>query len=41
MGNHGLTTLGNSVAEAFDMNFYFEKAAQVQVLAYQTGKPLR
>jgi len=40
MGNHGLTTVGENVAQAFDAMYYFEKAAQVQILAYQTGKPL-
>lgn len=40
MGSHGLTTFGKTIAAAFDANYYFEKAAEVQILAYQTGKPL-
>jgi len=40
MGNHGVTVLGNSVAEAFDTLYYLEKACKTTVLAYSTGKPL-
>ena len=41
MGNHGTTTVGSSVALAFDLHYYFEVAAKIQVLAYQTGKSCR
>jgi len=41
MANHGVMVVGNSVAEAFDTLFYLERAAQTQVMAYMTGKPLR
>jgi len=41
MGNHGVMVLGNSVGEAFDTLYYLERAAQTQVMAYMTGKPLR
>ena len=41
MGNHGVLVLGNSVAEAFNRLYYFERAAQTYVLALQTGKELR
>jgi len=41
MGNHGLLTTGKTVGAAYDTHYYFEKAAELQVLAYQTGKPLR
>ena len=41
MGNHGVMVLGNTVAEAFDTLYYLERAAETQVIAYMTGKPLR
>lgn len=40
MGNHGVMVIGPSVAQAFDELYYLEKAAQVQVLALQTGRDL-
>ena len=40
MGNHGVIVVGKSVAEAFDELYYLEKAAQLQVLALSTGRPL-
>ena len=40
MANHGVIVVGNSVAEAFDELYYLEKACQVLVLAYSTGKEL-
>lgn len=40
MGNHGVTTVGATVAEAFDAMYYLERAAKTMVLAYSTGKPL-
>lgn len=40
MGNHGVMVIGPTVAQAFDELYYLEKAAQVQVLAMQTGREL-
>jgi ribulose-5-phosphate 4-epimerase/fuculose-1-phosphate aldolase len=40
MGNHGITVLGETVAEAFERLYYLEKACKTMVLAYSTGKPL-
>jgi ribulose-5-phosphate 4-epimerase/fuculose-1-phosphate aldolase len=41
MANHGVTTLGASVAEAYDRLYYLERAAQVQIYAMWTGQPLK
>ena len=41
MGNHGITTVGRSVAEAYDLLYYIERAAQVQLYAMWTGQPLK
>ncbi len=41
MGNHGIMVVGNTVSEAFNRLYYFEKAAKNYILALQTGKPLR
>jgi ribulose-5-phosphate 4-epimerase/fuculose-1-phosphate aldolase len=40
LGNHGVIVIGETVAEAFDALYYLEKAAQLQVLALSTGRPL-
>ena len=40
MGNHGVTTVAPTVAEAFDAMYHLERAARQLVLAYQTGRPL-
>lgn len=40
MGNHGITIAGPTVADAFEDLYFFEKAAQTQMLAYAAGKPL-
>ena len=40
MGNHGVTTLGETVAEAFDAMYYLERAARTMMLAYSTGQEL-
>lgn len=40
MGNHGVTTLGATVAEAWDALYHLERAARTMVLAYSTGQPL-
>ena len=41
MGNHGVLVLGDSVAEAFNRLYYFERAAETYIRALQTGKALR
>ncbi len=40
LGNHGVIVVGSSVAEAFDELYYLERAAELQVLALSTGRPL-
>jgi ribulose-5-phosphate 4-epimerase/fuculose-1-phosphate aldolase len=41
MANHGITTVGESVADAYDRLYYIERAAQVQIYAMWTGQPLK
>ena len=41
LANHGVLTVGKSVGEAFNSLYFFERAAQAQVLALSTGRPLR
>ncbi len=41
MANHGVTTVGHSVAEAYDRLYYIERAAQVQIYAMWTGQRLK
>jgi ribulose-5-phosphate 4-epimerase/fuculose-1-phosphate aldolase len=41
MANHGIATVGTSVADAFDRLYYIERAAQVQIFAMWTGQPLK
>jgi len=38
--NHGVIVSGPTVAQTYDDLYYLERAAMVQVLAMQTGKPL-
>jgi ribulose-5-phosphate 4-epimerase/fuculose-1-phosphate aldolase len=40
MANHGVAVVAPSVAEAFDENYYLERACKLQVLALSTGQPL-
>ncbi|MEV8468505.1 class II aldolase/adducin family protein [Fluviibacterium sp. DFM31] len=40
MGNHGVTTVAETVAEAYDALYHLERAARTMVLAYSTGQPL-
>ena len=40
MGNHGLLCVGETGAEAFEYMYFFERAAQTQLLAYASGKEL-
>ena len=41
LGNHGVVVCGDSVAYAYDDLYYVERACMVEVLARQTGLPLR
>lgn len=41
MGNHGLLIIGESIADAFNRMYYFERAAETYIKALQTGQPLR
>ena len=41
MANHGISTVGSTVADAYDMLYYVERAAQVQIYAMWTGQPLK
>lgn len=41
MGNHGVMAVGNTVAEAFDRMYYFERACRTYIQALWTGKSLR
>jgi ribulose-5-phosphate 4-epimerase/fuculose-1-phosphate aldolase len=41
MANHGITTLGDTVADAYDRLYYLERAAQVQIYAMWTGQQLK
>jgi ribulose-5-phosphate 4-epimerase/fuculose-1-phosphate aldolase len=40
MRNHGLLTVGRTVAQAFLRMYYLEKACEIQVAAQSTGQPL-
>lgn len=41
LANHGVIVAAPSVAEAFDLLYYLERAARLQVLARSTGHALR
>ncbi|WOH50356.1 class II aldolase/adducin family protein [Bradyrhizobium sp. sBnM-33] len=41
MANHGISTVGQTVADAYDMLYYVERAAQVQIYAMWTGQRLK
>lgn len=41
MANHGVLTVGRTVAEAYDRLYYLERVAQVQLYAMWTNRPLR
>jgi ribulose-5-phosphate 4-epimerase/fuculose-1-phosphate aldolase len=41
MANHGVTTMGESIADAYDRLYYLERAAQVQIFAMWTGQKLK
>jgi len=40
LGNHGLLVVSDSIAQAFDDMYYFERAAETYIKALNTGKPL-
>ena len=40
MGNHGVSIVGETVAEAFENLYYLERASKTMVLAYSSGQPL-
>ena len=40
MGNHGATTIGATVADAYDAMYHLERAARTMVLALSTGRDL-
>ena len=41
MANHGISTVGDTVAAAYDRLYYIERAAQVQIYAMWTGQKLK
>ncbi len=41
MANHGVLSVGKTVAEAYDHLYYLERACQVQLLAMSSGKKLK
>jgi ribulose-5-phosphate 4-epimerase/fuculose-1-phosphate aldolase len=41
LANHGVIVVGPSVAEAFDLMYYLERACRLQVLARSTGGKFR
>jgi ribulose-5-phosphate 4-epimerase/fuculose-1-phosphate aldolase len=41
MANHGVLVVGPTVADAFDELYYFERAAEILLTCYSTGKSLR
>jgi ribulose-5-phosphate 4-epimerase/fuculose-1-phosphate aldolase len=41
MANHGVATIARSIAETYDLLYYTERVAQVQLYAMWTGKPLK
>ncbi len=41
MGNHGVMVIGQSVGEAFNTLYYYERAAETYIAALSTGRPLR
>jgi ribulose-5-phosphate 4-epimerase/fuculose-1-phosphate aldolase len=41
MANHGISTVGETVAQAYDRLYYVERVAQVQIYAMWTGQRLK
>ncbi len=40
MGQHGVLVAAETVAEAFDILYYFERSAETLITAYMTGREL-
>ncbi|MGI9512161.1 MAG: class II aldolase and adducin N-terminal domain-containing protein [Anderseniella sp.] len=41
MGNHGIMVIGETVADAFNRMYYFERAAETYIKALWTGRKLK
>jgi ribulose-5-phosphate 4-epimerase/fuculose-1-phosphate aldolase len=41
LSNHGVLVVGESVPRAFERLYFLERAAQAQILALSTGRPLK
>jgi ribulose-5-phosphate 4-epimerase/fuculose-1-phosphate aldolase len=41
LANHGVLVVGKTVSQAFERLYFLERAAQAQILALSTGRPLR
>ena len=41
MGNHGIIAIGETVADAFNRMYYFERAAETYIKALWTGRKLK
>ncbi|MGC1522911.1 MAG: aldolase [Steroidobacteraceae bacterium] len=41
MANHGVLVVGKTIPQAFERLYFLERAAQAQVLALSTGRPLK
>ena len=41
LSNHGVVVVGQTLAESFERLYFLERAAQIQILALSTGRPLR
>jgi ribulose-5-phosphate 4-epimerase/fuculose-1-phosphate aldolase len=41
MANHGVLVVGKTVPQAFERLYFLERAAEAQVLALSTGRPLK
>ena len=41
MANHGIVVVGATISGAFDDLYYLERACQVQLIAMQSGRPLK
>src|SRR5580658_5740353 len=41
LGNHGVLVVGETVPQAFERLYFLERAAQAQILALSTGRPLK
>jgi ribulose-5-phosphate 4-epimerase/fuculose-1-phosphate aldolase len=41
LSNHGVLVIGETVPQAFERLYFLERAAQAQILALSTGRPLK